>query len=134
MSDGMGREFTYLSSHATNRYFIPNWGMYSAKRRMAVFCTSPILANTLSDCSLTSYPICVRHFVYSPQSKYGILAKRKYNHWLSLPYFGGSLLVHLSIHAVAQPWRQQPSLFRRYNGHHSRCPLCLCGSHQCEGA
>ena len=26
MSDGMGRELTYLSSHATNRYFIPNWG------------------------------------------------------------------------------------------------------------
>ena len=26
MSDGMGREFTYLSSHATNRYIIPNWG------------------------------------------------------------------------------------------------------------
>ena len=26
MSDGMGREFAYLSSHATNRYFIPNWG------------------------------------------------------------------------------------------------------------
>ena len=26
MSEGMGREFTYLSSHATNRYFIPNWG------------------------------------------------------------------------------------------------------------
>ena len=25
LSDGMGREFTYLSSHATNRYFIPNW-------------------------------------------------------------------------------------------------------------
>ena len=24
----MGREFTYLSSHATNRYFIPNWGIY----------------------------------------------------------------------------------------------------------
>ena len=30
MSDGMGREFTYLSSHATNRYFIPNWGNYLA--------------------------------------------------------------------------------------------------------
>ena len=30
MSDGMGREFMYLSSHATNRYFIPNWGMYIA--------------------------------------------------------------------------------------------------------
>ena len=28
MSDGMGREFMYLSSHATNRYFIPNWGIY----------------------------------------------------------------------------------------------------------
>ena len=27
MSDGMGREFTYLSSYATNRYFIPNWGI-----------------------------------------------------------------------------------------------------------
>ena len=26
MSDGMGREFAYLSSHATNRFFIPNWG------------------------------------------------------------------------------------------------------------
>ena len=26
MSDGMGREPVYLSSHATNRYFIPNWG------------------------------------------------------------------------------------------------------------
>ena len=26
MSDGMGREFAYLSSHAPNRYFIPNWG------------------------------------------------------------------------------------------------------------
>ena len=28
MSDGMGREPTYLSSHVTNRYFIPNWGKY----------------------------------------------------------------------------------------------------------
>ena len=27
MSDGMRRELAYLSSHATNRYFIPNWGM-----------------------------------------------------------------------------------------------------------
>ena len=30
MSDGMGRELAYLSSHATNRYFIPNWGIYMA--------------------------------------------------------------------------------------------------------
>ena len=29
MSDGMGREFAYLSSHAPNRYFIPNWGQIS---------------------------------------------------------------------------------------------------------
>ena len=28
MSDGMGRELAYLSSHATNRYFIPNWGTH----------------------------------------------------------------------------------------------------------
>ena len=28
MSDGMGREFVYLSSRATNRYFIPNWGSF----------------------------------------------------------------------------------------------------------
>ena len=27
MSDGMGRELAYLSSHAINRYFIPNWGI-----------------------------------------------------------------------------------------------------------
>ena len=31
MSDGMGREFAYLSSHATNRYFIPNWGSLYAR-------------------------------------------------------------------------------------------------------
>ena len=30
MSDGMRRELAYLSSHATNRYFIPNWGIYIA--------------------------------------------------------------------------------------------------------
>ena len=29
MSDGMGREPAYLSSHATNRYFIPNWGIFT---------------------------------------------------------------------------------------------------------
>ena len=28
MSDGMGRELAYLSSHATNRYFIPNCGRF----------------------------------------------------------------------------------------------------------
>ena len=35
MSDGMGREPAYLSSHATNRYFIPNWGkVYKELDRM----------------------------------------------------------------------------------------------------
>ena len=32
MSDGMGRELAYLSSHATNRYFIPNWGKDLTRR------------------------------------------------------------------------------------------------------
>ena len=34
MSDGMGRELAYLSSHATNRYFIPNWGKLSQARAL----------------------------------------------------------------------------------------------------
>ena len=34
MSDGMGRELAYLSSHATNRYFIPNWGIYTQLSQM----------------------------------------------------------------------------------------------------
>ena len=33
MSDGMGRELAYLSSHATNRYFIPNWGKKITKAK-----------------------------------------------------------------------------------------------------
>ena len=32
MSDGMGREFTYLSSHATNRYFIQMF--YDERKRV----------------------------------------------------------------------------------------------------
>ena len=32
MSDGMRRELAYLSSHATNRYFIPNWGPICIKK------------------------------------------------------------------------------------------------------
>ena len=36
MSDGMGREFAYLSSHATNRYFIPNWGISYPELRLKV--------------------------------------------------------------------------------------------------
>ena len=41
MSDGMGREFTYLSSHATNRYFIPNWGIGITKNRQALVTSWP---------------------------------------------------------------------------------------------
>ena len=37
MSDGMGREPAYLSSHATNRYFIPNWGTIMASVLWLVF-------------------------------------------------------------------------------------------------
>ena len=32
MSDGMRRELMYLSSYATNRYFIPNWGINLIKK------------------------------------------------------------------------------------------------------
>ena len=35
MSDGMGREPAYLSSHATNRYFIPNWGIYVLELKLS---------------------------------------------------------------------------------------------------
>ena len=35
MSDGMRRELAYLSSHATNRYFIPNWGNYTKQTMVA---------------------------------------------------------------------------------------------------
>ena len=39
MSDGMRRELAYLSSHATNRYFIPNWGiqMREAERLLSEY-------------------------------------------------------------------------------------------------
>ena len=37
MSDGMRRELVYLSSHATNRYFIPNWGTIMASVPWFVF-------------------------------------------------------------------------------------------------
>ena len=34
MSDGMRRELAYLSSHATNRYFIPNWGNFTCLSKL----------------------------------------------------------------------------------------------------
>ena len=42
MSDGMGREPAYLSSHATNRYFIPNWGIVY-KTCLLFFRTNPFV-------------------------------------------------------------------------------------------
>ena len=37
MSDGMRREFTYRSSHATTRYFILNWGKGLFNKGKSVF-------------------------------------------------------------------------------------------------
>ncbi len=47
MSDGMGRESAYLSSHATNRYFIPNWGLNMPKALCVtkMFRHAPFLVN-----------------------------------------------------------------------------------------
>ena len=39
MSDGMRRELVYLSSHATNRYFIPNWGIFVNNEKSIIFAT-----------------------------------------------------------------------------------------------
>ena len=50
MSDGMGREPAYLSSHATNRYFIPNWGiLLNDEGSLSLF--APIMIATLSTCA-----------------------------------------------------------------------------------
>ena len=38
MSDGMRRELVYLSSHATNHYFIPNWGIVKKRGDTAKGC------------------------------------------------------------------------------------------------
>ena len=48
MPDGMGREFAYLSSHATNRYFIPNWGMYVRKKHNRSGTTSVVVVSKAS--------------------------------------------------------------------------------------
>ena len=56
MSDGMGREPAYLSSHATNRYFIPNWG-----NNVTMVAASVIVVSYLHFYQLLSPNI---HFVY----------------------------------------------------------------------
>ena len=50
MSDGTGREFAYMSSHATNRYFIPNWGLIYSKSRKNAF--QVCVAGKKQSCSL----------------------------------------------------------------------------------
>ena len=47
MSDGMRRELVYLSSYATNRYFIPNWGRY-------VYAHNKNLKNIAKNAGITS--------------------------------------------------------------------------------
>ena len=49
MSDGMGREPAYLSSHATNRYFIPNWGQDTKKTKEELFCENEEQLKQLSN-------------------------------------------------------------------------------------
>ena len=49
MSDGIGRKFTYLSSHATNRYFIPNWGRIFFLCSILVVSALSIQAKTPAD-------------------------------------------------------------------------------------
>ena len=53
MSDGMGRELAYLSSHATNRYFIPNWGTTLLLKFMSTSITF-IKENAFTLASLTA--------------------------------------------------------------------------------
>ena len=49
MSDGMGREFMYLSSHATNRYFIPNWVKGLSNKGKSVFKKDKVMSDSKSD-------------------------------------------------------------------------------------
>ena len=48
MSDGMGRELAYLSSHATNRYFIPNWGNKNIFRMNCIHDYKPLVNKLLA--------------------------------------------------------------------------------------
>ena len=69
MSDGMGREFTYPSSHATNRYFIPNWGKYDAKPTYKKFLGYRPGVYVIGDKTPTTYG---RDFAYCLKSHGGV--------------------------------------------------------------
>ena len=60
MSDGMRRELVYLSSHATNRYFIPNWGIYFSSR--AISSLRPIIEFCIYSC------FCRKDTTFSPKT------------------------------------------------------------------
>ena len=69
MSDGMGREFMYLSSHATNRYFIPNRGKYDAKPTYKKFLGYRPGVYVIGDKTPTTYG---RDFAYCLKSHGGV--------------------------------------------------------------
>ena len=52
MSDGMRRELVYLSSHATNRYFIPNWGSILEKTAQGSLDVYDAKMNPVKNCVL----------------------------------------------------------------------------------
>ena len=56
MSDGMRRELVYLSSHATNRYFIPNWGI-CLKRKVRNYVQIAKMGETNNDILVKSKEI-----------------------------------------------------------------------------
>ncbi len=74
MSDGMGREPAYLSSHATNRYFIPNWGMKCIKLKDKTYFLDKYLYPAMEDGYVEQlYPDNPKH----PKQKYLLTEKEK---------------------------------------------------------
>ena len=59
MSDGMGREPAYLSSHATNRYFIPNWGKKDSHKKTS--CKALVMAHAYSNVVMDKIEECIKN-------------------------------------------------------------------------
>lgn len=59
MSDGMGRELAYLSSHATNRYFIPNWGIHYIEKHFSVCRDEKVIDDVRN--RVAAYEDSIRH-------------------------------------------------------------------------
>ena len=60
MSDGMRRELMYLSSYATNRYFIPNWGIFVSENQQFVKELTEVTMNSLV-ALLLGHPSVIRN-------------------------------------------------------------------------